>query len=150
MYILSSLFVTHHNAFQPAIWSFWKTIFTGFRHFGRLTLKADSLFRHTCGFSVFEEAASRRQGAGRRSPQRRPQFRLADLHGLVRRWTSAPPSRCSSATTHPHGHQRGSAMPALVLLPRPRHFPLSDARGRVRGGGPPPPSAPHVHSVTPA
>ena len=69
-------------------------------------------------------------------PSRLP-VRDAYLHGLVRRRTSAPPPRCSSTTTHPHGHPRGATIPAAVLLPRRSLLPA--ARGRVRGGGPPPP-----------
>ena len=73
----------------------------------------------------------------RRDVPSRPPAWDAYLHGLVRRRASTPPPRCSSTTTHPHGHPRGATIPAAVLLPRRSLLP--DARGRVRGGGPPPP-----------
>ena len=66
----------------------------------------------------------------------RPPARDAYLHGLVRRRASAPPTRCSSTTTHPHDHPRGASILAAVLLPRRSLLPA--ARGRVCGGGPPP------------
>ena len=147
---------------------FRRQLFKGFRHFGWLTLEADSLFRHSCGFNVFEYCMQRSGRSGARSLDNdrrsgavrgfvfastsqsppspllvrsdvpsRPAARDAYFHCLVQRRASALPLRCSSTTTHPHGHPRGATISAAILSPR--RSLLTAARGNVRGGGPPSP-----------
>ena len=80
-----------------------------------------------------------------------PAARGADLHGLVRRRAFAPPPRCSSATTDPHGHPHRATIPAAVLLSRRSPLPPPRRpRSRSRWRAYVPPSVPHVRSVTSA
>ena len=157
---------------------FRRRFYKGFRYFGRLTLKTESLFRHSCGFNVFEYCMQRsaRPGARALGDDRRS--------GAVRGFVFAsagrlPPPRRLSAATSPLGHPRGTLISTFSsgggrLLPLPaarlrrhtltairagRRFPRPSCCLGAPSSPPPavafavagirPPFAPHVRSVTP-
>ena len=120
---------------------FRRQLFKGFRHFGWLTLEADSLFRHSCGFHVFEYCMYaairklRRQGAGQRSPQRRrPQCRLR-VGGPRSPLPAARPQRRPLSATRAGRLSSRSRLAAGVCSPSPLLvYDDTPSRPSARGG----------------